>query len=176
MNEYPESVDVDLSKSRPSYKISVEETDLLIYLHGVDIWRVRAPFARVYGVACEMPDGSYRNATGVAEGSNVVQVFVQQGDTMALIHEFGHAIHTLMYPESIYWPKTKCEAFAFLADMRAMRYKVGLTAPARKMIAEHIRGTRREGFQEHKDGLKLAWRAVWSSNKLKEQREFIVNA
>lgn len=40
-----------------------------------------------------------------------------------LMHEFGHAVHTAMYPESKHWPVAKCEAFALLSDVNAMRWK-----------------------------------------------------
>lgn len=53
-----------------------------------------------------------------------------------LMHEFGHAVHTAMHPESKRWPVEKCEAFALLADVNAERWKT-LDSHEHEAFAQH---------------------------------------
>lgn len=156
----------------PSFRVlTVEEREMVIALVGADSWRVK-PENIYKGVLDDM--GVPRHATMVSDDGEV-SLFVGD-DLPSLMHEYGHGTHALKYPESVDWPIWKAEAFASLSDARAMRRKGLLTPAQRKDFARHIWCSRREGHDSHRQGLKLAFRAVFKHSRPKNQEAHIVNA
>lgn len=151
------------------YEWSPSETDLGLYLMGRAVWDVLLR-AKVW----TLPEGERAHTALHDDGR--VECHVPQGHTLSLLHEVGHALHGLRHPESEYWPTEKCEAYAMLSLIRAMKHKAGLTPVARKLVSDYVRGTRREGYPAHRAGLKLAWKAVWAHSRYDEQRDAIANA
>lgn len=172
LSEYITHADPFDTDSLERHVLSAGETELFHYLLGNEMYRVRPPFA--YAFRGVHPQANGRACTAL-DGSRVIML-VSAGDILGLLHEYGHAIHILKHPESEYWPIEKCEAWAFLSMMRAMRLKRGLEPAARTGIGRYLWACRREGTVEHRAGMRLAYRAAFSSFKLAEQQEFILNA
>lgn len=156
----------------PSFRsLTLDEREMVIALVGSDSWRVK-PENIYRGVLDDM--GVPRHATMISDDG---EVCLYVGDDLpSLMHEYGHGTHALKYPESVDWPIWKAEAFASLSDARAMRRK-GLLSPSQRTdFARHIRASRREGHDHHRQGLKLAFRAVFKHSRPKLQEEHVVNA
>lgn len=152
--------------------LSFEEREMLIAFVGHDSWRVKEE--HVHLGTHPGPDGVQRHYTFMADDGQV-ELHVGE-DFHSLMHEYGHGVHALKYPESIDWPMWKAEAFAMMSDMRAMKRKGLLTPAGRASFARHIRGMRRDGSPDHKLGLKLAFRAVFNHTWPKDQEKHVVSA
>lgn len=160
----------------PRRQMQPGDLEFLHKLWGDHVYLVRPPMAYVYEGSLSSEMGEL-TATGIDE-EGVVHIFIPTSSLtrMQLVHEYGHAIHLLHYPESEYWPKSKCEAFAHLPAMRAIRHWGLLSDEERNMVAKYIRLNRRNGLAAHKKGLKLAWEAVWAHRLYADQQDYIANA
>lgn len=172
--DYPSNAeDPDLSKLN-LYLVHPDEIDLCYSLMGPNLWPTLFR-TKVYDHLLLLNDGQRRAATGLNDDGSV-SVFVNQGNSVALLHELGHAMHLAMIAGSQDWPFWKAEAFAMLAQARGIHYGAAL-APEWLMRFEDSRDAYLvEGFKEHVDGWSLAWQAVQLRTSLPKQREFIINA
>lgn len=154
--------------------LNSDELDMALFFVGPVVWEILKK-AKIYYGTIPVADKSEERYGVETDGEGMLNIYVGH-DLPPLLHELGHAAHVLKYHECLEWPDWKAEAFAMMADMRALKHKGYLASEDRKVFAHHIWATRREGFPSHLKGLKVAFRAVFGHSRRKDQEKYVVEA